>query len=284
MLPWVYGFTWETGNVLFLTIFYVVSGVILAACGIAARRALRDLKSTRIDEIKWHVDFEDIPSFAKTCRHVFTGELSNRVCHNGFDCRTCKLHADLTKVSRPTAPLDPPHSRSTHKIGTSVFGLHMPADRLYHRGHTWVRRESDGKLTVGLDDFGERMIGRASTPEFPSVGTKLVTNGTGWFFRRGESRIRILSPVEGKVVAVGGRGNGFYLRVDTGNDSDLRHLLKGVEIQPWIMTELERLEIALSTEEAGVSLADGGELVEDMPANYPGADWDSLLGEVFLEP
>ncbi len=278
MLPWVYGFTWQTGNVIVLTAFYAVAAIIITTFGVAGARAIRDLKLNHIDEIKWHVDFNELPDFAKSCRHVFTGELNYRVCPNEFDCRTCELHTQLAQV---------PNHR---KVESSVFGLDMPADRLYHRGHTWVRKESDGTLAIGLDDFGERVVGRAAQPELPEIGTVVAVNGTGWFFRggtldrNGELEVRVLSPVEGEVIAVGGRDSGFYLKVKPGNDCDLRHLLKGSEIRPWIMREIERLETLLTAGRMGVSLADGGELVEDLPANYPGVKWDGILGEMFLEP
>jgi Glycine cleavage H-protein len=301
MFPWVYGFTWQTGNVIFLTAFYAVAAIILATFGVAAVRAFRDLKSNHIDKIRWHVDFNELPDFAKSCRHVFTGELNYRVCPNEFDCRTCEMHATVAMVPRLTnssVSSEPdrerllrsdererPHDDRYSMDGDApVYGLHMPADCLYHRGHAWVQKERNGTLTIGLDDFGERIVGHAAYPELPEIGTELAVNGTGWHFRKGESIIRVLSPVDGEVVAVGGRDSGFYLKVRPVNDYDLRHLLKGAEVRPWIMRELERLETLLTAGRTGVTLADGGELVEDIPANYPGIDWDSFTGEMFLEP
>lgn len=267
MLPWVYGFTWQTGNVIFLTVFYAVVALILTTFGVAAVRAYRDLKSNHMDKIRWHIDFNDLPDFAKTCRHVFTGELNNRVCANGFDCRTCGLHANLAKVPRPDEPSDSPKAGNFRNGATSVFGLDMPTDRLYHRGHTWVRKESDGTLTIGLDDFGERLIGKTAYPELPEIGTMLAVNETGWHFTKDNSSIRILSPVQGEVIAVGDKTDEYYLKVRASSDCDLRNLLKGSEVRPWIMRERGRLEIALSAGKLGISLADGG-----------------VMGEMFLQP
>ena len=284
MFPWVYGFTWQAGNVVFLAVFYTVAGIIVTTFGVAGIRGLRDFKSNHMDEIKWHVGFNELSDFAKACRHVFTGEISDRICPNGFDCRVCALHAKVLDDTRPKEPSSMPESGDIRKAAASIFGLDMPTDRLYHRGHTWVRKERDGTLMVGLDDFGERVVGNSAYPDFPGIGTKLSVNGTGWFFRNDGSAVRVLSPVDGEVIAVGGPGTDFYLKVRPGNDCDLRHLLKGEEIRPWIMRELERLEALLSSRGSGVSLADGGELVKDMPANYPGVNWDGVLGEMFLEP
>lgn len=275
MFPWIYGFTWQAGNVIFLTIFYSVVGVILITLTTAVLRAVRDLRSDHIDEIKWRVDFNDLPESRKICRHVFTGELDSRTCRNGFDCRTCRLHAELGALRT--------NSRSI-VADDSLFGLDMPADRMYHRGHTWVREEPDGTLTVGLDEFGKHVVGRGSQADLPAPGTKLRVNGTGWYLKKGIFRARVLSPIEGSVISVGGTDDDYYLRVKPEGDRDLRHLLRSAEVRPWMTRELERLQAVLSVDGIGVSLADGGELVDDMPANYPDADWETVMGEMFLEP
>lgn len=283
MFPWVFGFTWQTGNLIFLGIFYSVVVVIFATFIIAARRSVKDLKLDNLDGLSWHTDFNELPASARVCRHVISGELQNRICPNGFDCRICDLHPKLVlakavstnvaKVSKPSQGCD-----------ESIFGLDMPTDRMYHRGHTWVKKEYGGTLTIGLDDFGKRIIGKPDIVELPKIGADLEVNGTGWLFEKDGTKIRVLSPAEGKVIATGNGEKGFYLRVKPKDGIDLRHLLKGAEIRPWIMREMERLEEMLSSEKVGISLADGGELVNDLPKNYPEVDWDNILGEMFLEP
>ena len=65
---------------------------------------------------------------------------------------------------------------------------------------------------------------------------------------------------------------------------DWTHLLRGAEVQPWLMREMERLQLALAMEGAAPTLADGGVPVDDIAAGYPHADWDAVCGEMFLEP
>ena len=38
---------------------------------------------------------------------------------------------------------------------TNDLGLDYPGDRLYHRGHTWVKLEEDGMVSIGLDAFAD---------------------------------------------------------------------------------------------------------------------------------
>jgi glycine cleavage system H lipoate-binding protein len=276
MFPGVSGFAWDTGHMLFLGVFFGVLAVIGGTLIAAFARSVRDFRRRRDPEICWETDFEDLPRSARHCRHEFTGEYKERVCERAFDCRTCAEHARLDERNSGVAcaPDD-----------ETVYGFLMPNDRYYHRGHTWVRTEEDGTATIGLDDFGKRMAGAAETPEFPEVGSRISVNGVAWRTRRDGRRFRILSPLDGIVVATGGAGNAWYLKVKPEGDAfDLRHLLRGGEVRPWIMREMERLHRALASKGVGLSLADGGVPVDDFPAGYPGADWDAVWGEMFLEP
>ena len=63
---------------------------------------------------------------------------------------------------------------------------------------------------------------------------------------------------------------------------DVRHLLGSGEVKPWMMRELERLQFALGS--GAPSLADGGVPVADIAEAYPAGNWDTVCGEMFLEP
>jgi hypothetical protein len=272
MFPWVYGFTWDAGNIIFLGLFFGVVGVIAATFTAAVWRSGRDLKSRRVETIRWHTEFEDLPSRSRRCRHELTGDVTSRECPNAFDCRECAAHAGFLK--RTPAP--------ECAASSPVYGLAVHSDRFYHRGHTWVRPDGNGMLTVGIDDFAKRLLGTPDGVNLPSPGSTLTVNGTGWTMRKKGTEVRMLSPVEGVVVATGGPEQGWYLRVAPDGQPNLKHLLRPDEVKPWLTRELERLELACSAEGAGLSLADGGELTDDLTAAYPEADWDSVLGEVFL--
>jgi hypothetical protein len=95
---------------------------------------------------------------------------------------------------------------------------------------------------------------------------------------------RILSPVEGEVVATGSPEDDWVLRVKPAQSpADLRHLLSGCEVRAWIGSELERLQSMFAMPAVGPTLADGGVLVNDLPAEKPDADWDTVAGRIFLD-
>ena len=230
-----------------------------------------------MEDIRWHSDFHELSAADRTCRHVLTGEFKNRECPRAFDCRGCETHAKLVALHPPACAAG---------AEDEIFGMSFPLDRMYHRGHTWARPETDGTVTVGLDELGTRLLGMPDAVDLPEPGSRIRANGTAFRIHRREADVRILSPVDGEVVETGGAGRGFFLRVKPLMDSfDMRHLLRGAEVKPWIMRELERLQLALTMEGASVpSLADGGVPVADIAAAYPKTDWDTVCGEMFLEP
>lgn len=276
MFPGVYGFTWDAGNIIFLGVFFTVAIAIAATVTLASIRAIRDMKRQKAESIRWHEDFHDLPVPLRACRHELAGEIPQRTCPNAFDCRACDLHpAFLERKPAGTA------TSST----AFLLGLDIPLDRLYHRGHTWVKQESDGTYLIGLDDFAARVFGNPDQVVLPDPGKRLQVNGTAWSMQRKGDAVRILSPVDGEVVEQGSREKGWMLRVrPLGEELVTTHLLQGEEVVGWLLRELERLQMRLGYSGVGPALADGGELVKDLPSQYPAMEWDTLWGESFLEP
>jgi len=277
MFPWNYGFHWGIASYIFLGAFYTVLVVVGTTLINAFLRARRDLRGAQIERIRWHSDFHDLPAADRVCRHVLTGEFKHRECPNAFDCRECATHAKLTEL-HPAAP--------SALSESDIFGMSFPADRFYHRGHTWAHPEADGTVTIGLDDLGTRLLGTPDEVILPEPGAEVRANGTAFRVRRREADVRILSPVDGEVVETGGADRAYFLRVKPlAGQIDMRHLLRGAEVKPWLMREMERLQLALTMEGASApSLADGGVPVHDIASAYPQTDWDAVCGEMFLEP
>jgi Glycine cleavage H-protein len=273
MFPWSPEFAWDAYHVLFFGAFYGVLATVAGSLALAVWRARRDAREGRAAAIAWHGGFAELPAAGRACRHQLTGEAPGRICENGFDCRRCAEHRRLEALRLGATAVD----------ATDRFGFDLPLDRLYHRGHTWVRPEPDGTLSVGLDDFARRLVGTPERMALPEPGTRLQVNGPAARLTTRGNDVRVLSPVEGTVVEVSGAGAGFTLRIDPGGPSELRHLLSGAEARAWALRELERLQRALGPSGLGAALADGGELVSDLGAALPHGRYDALLGEVLLD-
>ena len=273
MFPWNYGFHWGTGTFIFLGAFYTVLVVVATTLLAALLRSRRAMRQERVESIRWHSDFHDLPAADRMCRHVLTGEFQSRECPHAFDCRECVTHNKL--VEKHPAGAVREHEEE-------IFGMAFPLDRFYHRGHTWAHLETDGTMTVGLDDLGKRLLGSPDAVDLPQPGMRVHANGTAFRVRKRDADVRVLSPVDGEVVETGGPQCPWYLRVRP-EPLDVRHLLRGSEVRPWLMREMERLQLALSKEGAAPTLADGGVPVADIAAVYPETDWDAVCGEMFLQ-
>jgi hypothetical protein len=277
MFPWNYGFEWNTAHVIFLGAFYTVLVLVAATLVSALLRTRRDLGAHREEAIRWHSDFHDLPAQDRVCRHVLTGEFRRRECPNDFDCRACQTHAKLIGRHRAEAPAG---------AEEEIFGMSFPLDRLYHRGHTWVHPEAGGVVTIGLDELGSRLVGTPDAIALPQPGAAIHVNGTAFHMRKRDADVRVLSPVDGEVIETGSPARGWLLKVKptASGEPAFRHLLRGAEIRPWLLREMERLQLALTAEGAAPALADGGVPVADISASYPKADWDAVCGEMFLQP
>ena len=250
MFPWVYGFEWSAGYVVFLGLFFLVALVVLATLSVAVVKGVLHDRRGRTHFIRWLSEFQDLPASSRACRHAFTGELPDRVCERGFDCRECTTHAGFAWQAEP-APAPPED------------------DRLYHRGHTWVRPLDDGTWMIGLDEFGRRLLGRQASFELPRPGEWLTTCSAVCRASRNGAQVRILAPAEGEVVDTGGPGGDWMVRLRPKDPSGTHHLLRGAEVRRWYEHELQRLQ--LTNREPGVqpALADGGELLADVSAPVP---------------
>jgi len=273
MFPGVDGFHWTAGHVVFLCLFF--AAVLTSAMTVisALRRTMRDFRDHRAIDFCWHADFADLPLADRRCRHELAGRVISRTCPNAFDCRNCDKYSELAVL---------PAKGVTHDLG-----LNYPNDRFYHRGHTWVKLEEDGTVTIGIDQFADHLVGSPDSVKLPGIGSQIDLNQIAWRLKKNGQEIPIRAPIEGTVIAVGNPKEGWYLklrpRLDVRDPKTLRHLLRGPEVYGWLSHELERLQLQLHTPDAAPTLADGGVLMPNLMDTVPRADWNTVLADTFLE-
>ena len=273
MFPGIDGFRWTVGHVLFLSIFFTVVATIFTTVVSAVWRTRRDFQTHRAAALCWNSDFAELPEKDRRCRHELAGRVISRTCNNAFDCRHCEKYPQFAVLP------------ATRRAQSS--GLKYPDDRLYHRGHTWVKPEEDGTVTIGLDDLANHLIGDPDSLITPAVNDEIELNQTAWRMQKNRKEIRLRSPIEGTVVAVGSPRQCWYLKVrprlDLRDPATLRHLLRGSEVEGWVACELERLQIELRAPNTPPALADGGTMLPHLMDAMPEADWETVLTNTFLE-
>lgn len=272
MFPGIDGFHWTFGHILFLSLFFVVVLTIFTTLASAVMRTVSEFRARRATDFCWRADFAHLPVSERRCRHELAGRVLSRTCDNAFNCRSCEKYSQFAVLP------------ATGNVGS--LGLDYPEDRYYHRGHTWVKPEQDGTVTIGLDQLATHLIGAPESVDAPNIGEEIDINQTVWRIRKNGHEIHVRAPIEGTMVGLS-REDGWALKIrpqlDLRDPKTLRHLLQGPEVRGWITRELERLQIQLRPADAPPALADGGVLVFDLMQALPNADWDKVLSETFLQ-
>lgn len=288
MVSLIIALAWSTGHIIFLGIFFTVVAIIVVTLVVTTFRTMRDMRTNAVDVIRWKSDFHDLPSASRTCRHEFTGECDHRTCSNSFDCNGCTQHARFVAQQNASTLLQSAGNDLGFALSQSAsndHGFALPLDRLYSRGHTWTKEDADGTYIIGIDDFASRLIGTPGGIELPAPGTLLAINGSAWKFSKGDTSVRMLSPIDGEVVETGDGTQGWYVRVKPlPSGMKTGHLLRGGEVGPWIQREFDRLMNYLADPTIGLTMPDGGMPIPDFTKEFPEKNWDSIYGTMFLEP
>ena len=272
MFPGVDGFHWTIGHVIFISLFIAVALTIAATVFRALFHTAHDFRDHRAVDYCWQADFAQLPVADRRCRHELAGRVISRTCDHQFDCRTCENYSRFSVL---------PTTGYAHDLG-----LDYPTDRLYHRGHTWVKCEKDGTVSIGMDALAGHLIGTPDSVKLPKLGEELELNQIAWRIKKNGHKISVRAPLEGTVLSVGdvdGSTLKIRPRADLKDPKSLRYLLRGPEVHGWIGRELERLQLQLRPAGSQPSLADGGVLVHGLMDAVPSAPWDSVIADTFLE-
>ena len=79
--------------------------------------------------------------------------------------------------------------------------MSTPDNLKYTASHTWVRRESDGTLTIGITDHAQEMLGDVVFVDNPAPGRKLKQGEECGVIESVKAASDIYAPVAGEIVA-----------------------------------------------------------------------------------
>ncbi len=236
-------------------------------------------------EANWNTKMLGAPKDDTRCRHALNGFApANKLCANGYDCGTCPYDQMLDEVSRiDHTVLGPPQYLNAH-------GYLVPRDYYLHMGHGWARVEYGGRVRVGLDDFGNRLVGKVDKFRLPSLGTRFKPGEESFIMDRDGNEAGVRAPLSGVVTAVNqklfdhpDRSNadpysaGWVMVLDPEElRSDLKELNFGVESVKFIESEAERL-LSLIADDPTAAAATGGEPITDVYGSFKELGWNDLV-------
>jgi len=170
----------------------------------------------------------------------------------------------------------------------------LPEEIYYHLGHSWAVDEGHNLVRVGIDDFAQKLVGKIDAIQVPNQGSTLHQGDKGWTLEVDSKPIDMLSPVDGKVVAINEKlvnspdninkdpYNSWLMKVESPRFSaNKKQLLSGVLARKW-MEEVREILLSRMNYNLGLVYQDGGLLVDGMARNLDKDKWDDIAKEFFL--
>lgn len=180
-------------------------------------------------------------------------------------------------------------------LGSMADWFRIPEEVYFHPGHAWARLGAGQVVTVGMDDFAQKLVGTVSAVRLPAVGTRLAQGEKAWTLTSGSKTVDMLSPVDGTVVAVNEQlattpenlgddpyGDGWLVKVLAPRvTANLKQLLGGSLARRWMDDSCAGLR-GLMSPALGQLCEDGGVPVEGMAKSLDPSRWDEVARRFLL--
>jgi glycine cleavage system H lipoate-binding protein len=202
------------------------------------------------------------------------------------------VEARVAPRPQAAAPAAPARPAGATALRPTAGWFHVPPGVHVHPGHTWARLETDGLVTVGIDDFAHKLVGSAAV-ELPALGTRVAQGEPALALRDDGASVPMVSPVDGTVVAVNRAvredaaaladpyGAGWLFKVDAPKlASNLRQLHAATPANRLLEEAGEALVLRMDPE-LGRLLQDGGTPVHGIARALAGDGWETLAREFF---
>ena len=199
------------------------------------------------------------------CLWMTAGMVGYKLCEYAYDCENCPFDHAI---------------RQNFRNGEKEQGFKVDESVFYHPTHVWLRVEEEGRIRVGLDDFGQRLPGRIYSVRLPEPGESISRDAGCWSITHAFGEVWLSGGMNGLVLQRNqqleqlpslihtdpyGKGWAFVLE-----PQDLLHSLKslyyGKKVSEWYVLEANKLRsmLAQSSADVGTTLQDGGTLRSDL--------------------
>jgi len=170
----------------------------------------------------------------------------------------------------------------------------LPEEVYYHLGHSWAVPEGPNVVKVGVDDFAQKLVGKIDAIQLPGIGSTISQGDKGWTLEVDSKTIDMLSPVDGKVMAINEKivdspedinkypYVNWLMKVESPKFSvNKKQLLSGTLAKRW-MEEVRENLLSRMSYDLGLVYQDGGLLVDGMARNLDKDKWDEIAKDFFL--
>ena len=136
-----------------------------------------------------------------------------------------------------------------------IEGYLFPDDLYYHKEHFWARTEGD-VVTIGTNDFAQKLAGQIVYVELPTPGRAVEQGKPCGSMESGKWVGRIYAPVSGKIEACNQElednpelinespyDKGWICKINASNlQGELGTLMRGENLAVFIKSEIDRVK------------------------------------------
>ncbi|MFH1101013.1 MAG: glycine cleavage system protein GcvH [Methanobacteriota archaeon] len=137
-----------------------------------------------------------------------------------------------------------------------VEGYNFPEELYYHKEHAWIKKEADGTVRIGMNDFYQKSAGDTTYIDLPFEGDKVSQGETCGKIQSAKWVGKFVSPVSGEITQVNTDleddctlinkspyEKGWIMMVKPSKfDEELKHLFHGKQVDQWIQKEIADAE------------------------------------------
>jgi glycine cleavage system H lipoate-binding protein len=188
------------------------------------------------------------------CLWMDAGVVDYKLCDRSYDCERCPFDEALHSHPKQDVALSDRTSQTAFGR-IDVQGCEVAESLFYHPGHTWARIEEDGIVRLGVDEFGQRMLGTAYSLSLPALHRQVRRGEEAWRVTHQSGVTALASPIAGRVLNVNSNlllrpalinrdpyGEGWAMMIEpTDLKSCLKRLMYGEKVRQWLAGEIDKL-------------------------------------------
>lgn len=167
------------------------------------------------------------------------------------------------------------------RVDLSLFDRNsfiIPSNVYFSKGHTWLQKTKEGLFNIGIDAFANSALGKLSIIKCAAEGESLHRGDQLFEGIYGNSNVKFLSPVSGKVKFVNTNIIGKTISdpykqwgvqiLPNDFSENSKDLFTGKKVSIWMNNEFIKLKNFLEnclseTATVGTTMYDGGSLSKD---------------------
>jgi glycine cleavage system H protein len=215
---------------------------------------------------------------------MLTGDFFHKLCPNEYEC----WHCTVDQFVQDTVDAHPYLVKRRERLAKrmkQVKGFAIREDFYYLPNHIWIEVEGE-TLKIGIDDFAVRLIGKIENIEF-TPKRRISRNEQCWRIGSGGRTVSMSLSMDGEIIEKNHliESDPSLLQKDPYNrgwllkfksPKKVGNMMKGSTAEDWLKKEFEKLHQEFETT-IGVTITDGGEVVDDLNERLTDTEWDRLI-------